>query len=243
VAAYAPAQAAVVAPAVSAPGPFRTAWVQVPVTVYRPVRVVDPVTGAAVTQQQACTTQRWQIRRVPVSALTQALSPTVTMFAPPQPATIVQPGCATCAPSAPVIMHAPSAFGVAPPAPPSAGANIYGQAPPAAAPMAPSLAPLDSAGGPPVGAGQPAAADLAPTLMRPVQPAVQPPASAPPAPAQQSAAPPAAPALAPLRPVPDPDAPAPAAGLTAPQLEAPTLQAPLLIDPSDRSAAVRVRFD
>lgn len=46
---------------------YRTRWVQVPVTVYRPVTTVDPVTGARTTMTQPCQSYTWQVRRVPVT--------------------------------------------------------------------------------------------------------------------------------------------------------------------------------
>lgn len=50
-----------IAPQVS----YRSSWVQVPVTSYRPVAGVDPRTGQYVTVYQPCTTSTWQLQRVP----------------------------------------------------------------------------------------------------------------------------------------------------------------------------------
>jgi len=50
-----------IAPQVS----YRTSWVQVPVTSYRPVAGFDPRTGQYVTVYQPCTSTTWQAQRVP----------------------------------------------------------------------------------------------------------------------------------------------------------------------------------
>lgn len=50
-----------IAPQVS----YRSSWVQVPVTSYRPVAGIDPRTGQVVTVYQACTSSTWQLQRVP----------------------------------------------------------------------------------------------------------------------------------------------------------------------------------
>lgn len=47
------------------PPNYRTNWVQVPVTTYRPVITTDPVTGLPINGVQPCTTYQWQARRVP----------------------------------------------------------------------------------------------------------------------------------------------------------------------------------
>jgi len=43
--------------------PYRTSWQQVPVTSYRPVASVDPVTGCPVTVMRPCSTYTWQPQR------------------------------------------------------------------------------------------------------------------------------------------------------------------------------------
>ncbi|MBM4003317.1 MAG: hypothetical protein FJ295_08520 [Planctomycetes bacterium] len=50
-----------IAPQVS----YRTSWIQVPVTSYRPVAGFDPRTGQYVTVYQPCTSTTWQAQRVP----------------------------------------------------------------------------------------------------------------------------------------------------------------------------------
>ena len=47
------------------PPDYRTTWVQVPVTTYRPVMATDPVTGLPVNAVLPCTTYQWQARRTP----------------------------------------------------------------------------------------------------------------------------------------------------------------------------------
>lgn len=44
---------------------FRPTWQRVPVTYYRPITSVDPVTGQQVQRMQPCTTYRWQIQQRP----------------------------------------------------------------------------------------------------------------------------------------------------------------------------------
>ncbi len=46
---------------------YRSRWVQVPTTVYRPVTTTDPVTGVVSSAMQPCLTYTWQQRRVPVT--------------------------------------------------------------------------------------------------------------------------------------------------------------------------------
>ncbi|MFO0819694.1 MAG: hypothetical protein U1A77_17230 [Pirellulales bacterium] len=45
---------------------YRNAWARVPVTLYRPVTAIDPVTGRPVTVVQPCVVNTWQVQRVPV---------------------------------------------------------------------------------------------------------------------------------------------------------------------------------
>ncbi|MFO0902951.1 MAG: hypothetical protein U0939_08135 [Pirellulales bacterium] len=45
---------------------YRTNWVQVPVTVYRPITAIDPATGRPITVVQPCTATAWQVQRVPM---------------------------------------------------------------------------------------------------------------------------------------------------------------------------------
>jgi len=48
---------------------YRTQWVQVPVTTYRPVFEANPQTGWPRLQMRACQRYVWQVRRVPVSVM------------------------------------------------------------------------------------------------------------------------------------------------------------------------------
>ena len=70
---------------------YRSSWMRVPVTLYRPVTVVDPTSGQPVTVMQPCTTSSWQVQRAP--ALVQR--PFVQAYAP-----LPVSGCATCGPGA-----------------------------------------------------------------------------------------------------------------------------------------------
>lgn len=95
---FAPATAAVPCPTcpqpVVAPQPvvsnyvppnYRTNWVQVPVTTYRPVIATDPVTGLPINAVQPCTTYQWQARRVPstlFSGLWPSSAPPAVVAAP-----------------------------------------------------------------------------------------------------------------------------------------------------------------
>lgn len=63
---------------------YRTAYYRVPVTYYRPVTSVDPVTGAAVTVQQPCTSYTQQLQRTPYRGL-QVAPPALT-----QPSAVYQ---------------------------------------------------------------------------------------------------------------------------------------------------------
>jgi hypothetical protein len=86
---------------------YRTNWVQVPVTSYKPVATTDPCSGCTVTCMRPCTTYRWQAQRVPYTSYRPVYS-TVTVQRPlnamlsgttGMPATA---GCATCGvPAAP----------------------------------------------------------------------------------------------------------------------------------------------
>ena len=86
---------------------YRTNWVQVPVTSYKPVATTDPCSGCTVTCMRPCTTYRWQAQRIPYTSYRPVYS-TVTVQRPlnamlpgamGMPAT---PGCSTCGvPAAP----------------------------------------------------------------------------------------------------------------------------------------------
>jgi hypothetical protein len=133
---------------------FRTTWVRVPVTNYRPVAAVDPCTSCPVTTLRPCTTYMWQARRVPTYT---AFRPLVTACAAPVAAAYAPATCATCAPAtttfAPVVAPAPalgcSSCGVAP-----AGTPYYTPS----AVGAPNVAPRV------VVPGTPTPADLQPSL-------------------------------------------------------------------------------
>ena len=94
---------------------FRTTWVQVPVTNYRPVSSVDPGTCCPVTTLRPCTTYMWQARRVPSYT---TFRPVYTAFAAPFATTACAPisspgyggGCSSCGVSTPAAApyYAPS---------------------------------------------------------------------------------------------------------------------------------------
>ena len=44
---------------------YKTSWVRVPVTYYRPTTGVDPATGCPTTSLQACSSYQWQIQQRP----------------------------------------------------------------------------------------------------------------------------------------------------------------------------------
>ena len=48
---------------------YRSQWVQVPVTTYRPVFESNPATGLPRLQMRACQRYMWQVRRVPVTVM------------------------------------------------------------------------------------------------------------------------------------------------------------------------------
>jgi hypothetical protein len=194
-------------PAATAPGPFRTAWVQIPLTVYKPVATIDPATGATVSTMQACTTHRWQLRRVPVGLTrpawnaSQPSSAGIPISAPVNspafapvwqqgvPSAIAQPGCASCQSSG-AVMYAPqSPNAMAPYAAPPASVPGFQTPPPTGSwappeqngqPYTPSLTPVPSNGlqqG--AGGGSPTPADMAPSLLKPSENPIQRPGNTP----------------------------------------------------------------
>lgn len=80
---------------------YRTNWVQVPVTSYKPVSTTDPCSGCTVTCMRPCTTYRWQAQRVPYTSYRPVYS-TVTVQRPLNamvPGMVGMPataGCSTC---------------------------------------------------------------------------------------------------------------------------------------------------
>ena len=215
--------------AASAPGPFRTAWVQVPVTVYKPVATIDPATGATVNTMQACTTHRWQLRRVPVGLSRPAwyasqptggavmAGPFAAPVAAPVwqqgvPATIGPPGCASCQSGA-ATMYAPQSPAMS--APYAASPSPYQAAPtPSGQPYAPSLTPVQAAPMNSGAVGSPTPADMAPSLLKPSENPLQGPSNAvqkaPTGQAERAGSASEYPILTPsLKPLADPDAYAP----------------------------------
>ncbi|HPM81061.1 MAG TPA: hypothetical protein PLF81_10190 [Candidatus Anammoximicrobium sp.] len=164
---------------VAVPAPqvrYRTTWVQVPTTSYRPVVSYDPATGWPTTTMQPCTTYSWQVRREPTVG-GGLWEPFARLFAPwsaPQAQPVGSyPAAPVTAPGWPAV-GVPVTPSYPPPttAAPAATALPGLPAPPAATPGAPyaSPAPLSPGWTPsaapslpttpaaPTGAGSPATA-------------------------------------------------------------------------------------
>jgi hypothetical protein len=151
---------------------YRTTWVRVPTTSYRPVVTYDPATGWPATGMQPCTTYTWQLRRVPGEGSGGWFSNTFgNLFGPAYPpagqavgtyapAPLASPGwLGSAAPAVPVTPVYPAPPSVAPgttygsPAPFSSPTPSPGWVPSSSAPLQPT-APAFSA--PPAGTGSPA---------------------------------------------------------------------------------------
>lgn len=141
---------------------YRTTWVQVPVTVYRPTTTVDPVTQATTTALQPCQSYTWQVRRVPVTEW----KPIRVLPGPPPtgaiPAVTV-PAASTTIPAAP-----PATSGWPTVSPPPSLPSV----PPSGTPALPTSPPPVSSSGTPMttplppapAAGNGNGADVAPRL-------------------------------------------------------------------------------
>lgn len=156
---------------------YRTTWIQVPVTVYRPVSGIDPATGRPVTIVQPCQTTQWQVQRVPVSgpftsmyrALPvsgyQTVAPAYYQGAPcvVAPAAAVAPGMTYSAPAA---VPGAASYPAAPATSYPAGTYPGGSYP--AAPSVPSnvvpATPIPNGGGTTIPGGGLQPADRAPSL-------------------------------------------------------------------------------
>ncbi|MFV1965505.1 MAG: hypothetical protein ACC628_08800, partial [Pirellulaceae bacterium] len=81
---------------------YRTTWVPVPVTRYRPVMATDPTTGCPTTSMQPCNSYTWQLRRVPVVqyrpiwAGRRCFQPRVPAWGAPTMAPTMAPGGSSC---------------------------------------------------------------------------------------------------------------------------------------------------
>jgi hypothetical protein len=129
---------------------YRTTWVPVPVTRYRPVMGTDPTTGCPTTAMQPCNTYTWQLRRVPVVQYRPLwggrrcgaqLFPScgAAPLAPAMAPTVVSPGGSCCTtPSAGQPYYAPQP-GVQ--LVPGASEGSEGQAAPTPADQKPTLPP------------------------------------------------------------------------------------------------------
>jgi len=242
-------------PAVVAPTPvqhvrYRSTWVRVPTTNYRPIVNYDPATGWPTTAMLPCTTYTWQMQRVPVAGPANwLLDPLRNLFGPAAPPGAPAVGIYAPAPivvqggtdsPAPTLPAAPAYTGPPSMAPPSPYGTTAPLSPPTASPgWMPSGASAPTMPAPQTAPAGPAPADqppqLSPNEIQRLQPipeirryppaddgATQPPLLNP--------SPPAPPASPPLfSPVPDPDA-----GSSRSQVPA----APSLYDSDGRTARV-----
>lgn len=97
---------------------YRTNYVSVPVTSYRPVCAVDPCTGCPRTAMQPVTTYMMQAQSVPVTTYRPVMS-TVCSYAPAATAVVPSSPCSTCG-TAPAVYTPTYQTSVAPA--PAAGA-------------------------------------------------------------------------------------------------------------------------
>jgi hypothetical protein len=197
---------------------YQTSWIRVPTTNYRPVNILDPLTGCATSTVQPCTTYSWQVRRVPTSSCfrpANAAVATVNYWADPCavpsypavtiPGAVVSNGCGGC--STPTAVPAP--YYTPGPAVPSAPATILPSVPPSPTiPLQPSFPATSQPTLQPGFPAGPTPADRAPSLLTPSPSPALPPTTTnyPPL-----IPPPVPPPLAPASP-----APAPATGPAAP---------------------------
>jgi hypothetical protein len=79
---------------------YRTRLLKVPVTYYRPVSTVDPATGVPVTYMAPCTSNTWQVRRVPHTTFSPVMSSVAVVGASAWP-TMQPVDCGPCPTSMP----------------------------------------------------------------------------------------------------------------------------------------------
>lgn len=221
---YPPAAAVPAAPVVASYAPqvrYRTTWVPVPVTYYRPVVSVDPATGCPTTGLQPCNSYSWQLRRVPVVSYRPTYSCWLRdLWAPAAPA-LVAPAAvpadpcgvplAPCCPDMSGATLAP-APATTPPAPWAPATTVPGASP------APAPTPADTRPSLDPGTIQPGAS--APQMR------LAPPSGAPNA-AGNEAKPSAPGPAAHVKPIPDPQGDSSAL---------PSYEPPRLLNPRDRTA-------
>lgn len=182
---YAPAAACPTCPQPAAPAvprtvqfapytAYRTSWIQVPVTVYRPITAIDPATGRPVTVVQPCTATAWQAQRIPVSgqSFLSRYQP-LPVSTPPGAVVAAPPGVVACPGG---VCPAPVGAGTMPAAPvyaaPQPGTSLPGTTlspmPPTANPAMPAPPSQPSYLGAPArvapGGASATPADRAPTL-------------------------------------------------------------------------------
>ena len=214
---------------------YRTTWVPIPVTQYRPVMAMDPGTGCPTTGLQPCNSYTWQLRRVPVVSYRPIYSCwSRGLFAPAAPP-MVAPAVAptdpcgvplTCAPSQPYYPGMPGATLVPGPAMTLPGSPTLAPGPATTVPgTAPGVNVVPS----------PSPADIPPSLSpSAIQPGGNVPQTrlAPPSGVPNAAADGGARSSTPgravhVKPVPDPQ---------SDPSSLPTYEAPQLLNPRDRSA-------
>ncbi len=199
---------------------YRSSYYRAPITYYRPVTTVDPVTGTTVTVQRPCTSYVQRLQRTPYVTIQRPLQQPAPC---PAPAACAPNGCSTTIYSTPA--YSAPAYGTPAPlgavtSPPTYGQGTIGQVGGMMQPGVHSVSPIPSTapGYPPATspsnayppAGQGGGGDLAP-VDRPALPAAplsnRPPVGSSPAPSATNPA--AAPAPSPAAtqpPAPQPDA-------------------------------------
>ncbi|MCH7728570.1 MAG: hypothetical protein IH991_19120 [Planctomycetes bacterium] len=92
---------------------YRSQWVRVPVTSYRPTIMADPTTGMQVSAMLPCTSYQWQLRRMPVTIYRRPFFSRLfggrAYRVPAATPTYSSMGCSSC-PTSSAITFAPSTF-------------------------------------------------------------------------------------------------------------------------------------
>lgn len=144
---------------------YRSTWVRVPTTNYRPVVNYDPATGWPTTTMLPCTTYTWQLQRVPADGPgSRLLDPLRNLFGPAYPAPAPAAGALVPAPVA-VPGWTGSAASVAPVTPGYAAPSYSTPSVPPSAPYGattPLAPPTPSPGWSPPGSTAPSTVPAAP---------------------------------------------------------------------------------
>ncbi len=125
---------------------YRTTYKQIPVTVYRPIAGTDVVTGYPVTINRACTTNEWQVQRVPTGVFGMGRLPGKHAAVP-----MAGPNCscnaATTMPAAPYYTPPAGGMAIPPTTPMTPGMNLPPTMSPASPPtMSPASPPTMTPG-------------------------------------------------------------------------------------------------